>query len=294
MCSRVNDAVAVIIVRLIFAVTLGIKSKLQDLHAGISRFLQQFMYFRSEETQILGDDLTAADRFLQCVKQLDPRALHPGPVHSRILLSGNLIIGFESAEVVDPDCVVEEEGALHAGSPPGKILRPVPVPVIDRISPELSRRGKSVRRASGDYGRTPFAVQLEVLRMAPGIRAVHSDIDRQIADYTDPVFVGVIFDRLPLQEKHILQEAIETDVVHQLGVPFFHGLRLPEADIIVPFCPGGIFKTALERAVKRVIFKPFLIICDKSLESITVPVVSRLFPYIRRMQGVGTVFIGMV
>ena len=227
MCSRVNDAVAVIIVRLIFAVTLGIKSKLQDLHAGISRFLQQFMYFRSEETQILGDDLTAADRFLQCVKQLDPRALHPGPVHSRILLSGNLIIGFKSAEVVDPDRVVEEEGALHAGPPPGEILRPVPVPVIDRVSPELSRRGKSVRRASGDYGRTPFAVQLEVLRMAPGIRAVHSDIDRQIADYADPVFVGVIFDRLPLQEKHILQEAIETDVVHQLGVPSFHGLRLP-------------------------------------------------------------------
>ena len=114
MCSRVHDAVAGIIVRLIFAVTLGVKSELQDLHAGISRFLQQLMHFRSEEAQILGDDLTAADRLLQCVKQLDPRTLYPGPVHSRSLLSGNLIIGFESAEVVDPDRVIKEEGTLHA------------------------------------------------------------------------------------------------------------------------------------------------------------------------------------
>ena len=114
---------------------------------------------------------------VSCMRQTaDPRP-PTSPVHSRIL-SGNLIIGFKSAEVVDPDRV---RGRRRARAPHREILPCLSQ--LDRVS-QSRPVAESVRRASATTEML-FAIQLEVLRMAQYPRPY--DIDRQIADYTDRV-----------------------------------------------------------------------------------------------------------
>ena len=128
--------------------------------------------------------------------------------------------------------------------------------------------------------------------MAPGIRAVQGHIDRQIPDDPDPVPVGVVLDRLPLAEEHILLEIIEADVIHQLAAPFFHGFRPAQADILLPLHPGRVPEPELQGAVEGIVLQPLPVIGDVGLEVVAVSVEAVLLPFPLRVQGKGAVLIG--
>ena len=114
MCSRIHHTVACVIVGLIVTVALCVKSKLQDLHPGISCLLQKLTDFLSQKSKVFRDDLAAADHLVQSTEQFHARSLYPGTVQSSIFRCRNLIVGFKSAEVVDPDCIVKEERMFHS------------------------------------------------------------------------------------------------------------------------------------------------------------------------------------
>ena len=90
------------------------------------------------------------------------------------------------------------------------------VPVINRISPQLPRRGEGIRRTACHDRRPALFIQLEEFRMAPCIGAVQSHVDRQIPQDLDPVLVGIVLERFPLPVEHILHKTVESDLIQKL------------------------------------------------------------------------------
>ena len=283
-----------VIVRLVIAVTFGVEGKLQHFHAREAGLFQKLMHFGGEEAQVLGDDLPVTDDIPQRLKQFHTGSLYPGPVHSSVFVRGNLIIGLKSAEMVDPDRVIEEKCMLHAGLPPGKLLLFVFVPVIDRIAPKLAGGRKGIRRAARNHRGSACLIQFKQVRMAPCIRAVQRDIDGEISQDPDPFFGGICLDCLPLAEKHILHKAIEADLILQLFAPVFHSVRPAQPDIFLPVHPSRILKTAFQSTVEGIVLQPVLVVRDICLKCVPVPVVGGICPFLIRMQGIGAVFIGMM
>ena len=294
MGTGIDHTVAFKIVGLVLAVAPGVEGELQDLHARVAGLLQQLVDLRRQKAQVLGDDRPIPDRILQGPEEIHAGSRHPGPVHGRVLLRGDLIVGLEPAEMIDPDRVIEKEGMLHPGLPPGEIFRPVPVPVIDGIAPELAGRREGIRRAARHDRGPALLIQLEEVRMAPGVRAVHGHIDGQVSDDPDIVAGRIALEGLPLAEEHILHEAVEPHLVQELSVPLADGLRPAQADVLVPVHPGRVLKMALEGAVEGIVVQPFLVVCYVGLKSIPVVVIGLALPPVVRPESIGTVLIGPV
>ena len=82
-------------------------------------------------------------------------------------------------------------------------------------------------------------VQLEELRLAPDIRRVHRDIDRDVADQADALLAGIGLQGLPLAEEQELDKAVELDLILQLFRIGPHGKVPVHPDVLVrPFDPA--------------------------------------------------------
>src|SRR3712207_1020875 len=86
----------------------------------------------------------------------------------------------EGAEMIDPQQVDLLKRGPDSIDPPGITSFGAALPVIDRISPELTLRGKGIGRHAGDDGRTATRVEPEQVPVRPDIRTVIGDEDRYI------------------------------------------------------------------------------------------------------------------
>ena len=121
----------------------------------------------------------------------------------------NRKIFIKATEVVNSYYIIKPEHIAQSGKPPLISCVSVIIPAIQRISPQLSCCRKSVWRTTGYCNRHVLFIQLEKLRMRPGICAVHSYIDRDISDDLDAFFIGIFFQFHPLLiefKLHILLE----------------------------------------------------------------------------------------
>ena len=133
-----------------------------------------------------------AQRPFDGAEQLDAGSLFPMAAAGSLVAVGNGIIFIEAAEVVDAGDVVKAEAIVHAADPPLIAGGAVLLPAVEGIAPQLAVFGEGVRRAACHGDGNVFSVQLEQLRMRPCVRAVHGDVNRDIADDLHAVFVGVV------------------------------------------------------------------------------------------------------
>ena len=188
----------------------GVKSKLQDFHSRETAVMDKLANGICYIAKILRNDLLPAKDLLHFAEQIDPRTFFPVAANGIFRTVRNRKILIKTTEMVNSYHIIKTEYIAQSGKPPLISGISVIIPAVQRISPELSGCGKSIWRASGYRCRYILLIQLEKLRMSPGIRTVHSYIDRNITNDLDAFFVGIFFQFHPLFiefKLHILLES---------------------------------------------------------------------------------------
>ena len=168
--------------------------------------------------------------------------------------------------MVDADDIVELITSLDAADPPVIAALLHVFPVIERIAPELSRRRERIRRAASHTDRDVLLVELEHLRMGPRVRAVRSDIERDVADDLNALLIGIGLQLRPLLHELELLEAVEIHGLRDHLPEYIHGFLVPVAVRSIPLAPGLPFMLFLKCHKDAVILEPVRILRDKCLE----------------------------
>ena len=159
--------------------------------------------------------------------------------------------------MVDAHHVEQPRRTAEAADPPAVAVLPHPLPVVERVTPELAVLAERVRRTPGHRRGAVLPVELELLRLRPDVGRIQRHIDRQIADQTNAKPVHIVAQRVPLAEKHILYVGKQPHIVRQQRPIARHGLRTMQTKIRVrPLRPRQHIKMALERHEQRVVREP--------------------------------------
>ena len=252
--AEIADAVFIAAVRQIVRLAVGVKGKLHHPHAGQAGVLQQLSDRRGQIAEVLGDKLGIVEPARQHAHQGHARARTPAAVLRGGVAVGHGPVAVQPAEVVDAQHIIEEGGTLDAADPPAVAIRLHPVPVIERVAPELSVLGKGIGRNPGDLLRHMPVVQLEELRLAPDIRRVHRDIDGDVADQADALLAGIGLEGLPLAVEQELDKAVKVDLVLQLFRIGPHGKVPVHADVLVrPLGPADHAEVHLHGHIEGIV-----------------------------------------
>ena len=115
------------------------------------------------------------------------------------------------------------------------------IPVIKRITPELTCSGKRIRRATRNRYRSKVLIKLEKFRICPGISRIKGYIDRHITNYLNSLVIGIFFKFLPLYIKYPLNKYVEFYLISQFFFVLFKCLRLAKSEPFLPLTPGNSF-----------------------------------------------------
>ena len=194
--------------------------------------------------------------------------------------------------MIDAHDIIKREAVRHAADPPGVARLRVRLPAVDGIPPELSGGGEAVGRAAGHHRGKALLIQLEQLRMTPGVRRVESDIDRDVPDDLNAPLVRVVLQRVPLRKEQILLKLVEPDLLREPCAAALHRRRLPQPYILRPFHKGHASQLVLDRAVERIVREPGRVLLHEHRKRRTVRVVARAVPGRPRRERIGAVIIG--
>ena len=101
--------------------------------------------------------------------------------------------------------------------------------------------------------------------MSPGIRTVHSYIDRNIPNDLDTFFIGIFFQFHPLFIEFKLHILLEFNVKIQLSAVIVHSVFPAETDILRPFGPLHTAKLIFHSHKKCIVGKPPVVFRHESL-----------------------------
>ena len=216
-------------------------------------------------TKILRNDLLPAKGLLHFAEQIDSRAFFPVAANGIFRTVRNRKILIKTTEMVNSYHIIKAEHVTQSGDPPLISCISVIIPAVQRISPELSCCGKSIWRASGYSCWHILLIQLEKLRMSPGIRTVHSYIDRNIPNDLDTFFIGIFFQFHPLFIEFKLHILLEFNIKIQLSAVIVHSVFPAETDILRPFGPLHTAKLIFHSHKKCIVGKPPVVFRHESL-----------------------------
>ena len=169
----------------------GVEGKFQHLHTGKATVPDKLADRIRNITQILRNYFMPAEIPFHTAEQIDSGAFFPVTIHRGGFSIRNGIVFIETAEMVNTGYIVELIYIPQAAQPPLVAGLFMVVPAVQRIAPELACCRESVRRTSRYSGRNVIFVQLEQFGVCPGISGVHGNVNGNIADHLDIVFVGV-------------------------------------------------------------------------------------------------------
>ena len=256
MGAGVHHAVVGVIVGQVAAVLVGVKGKLQHLHAGVAAVFQQALYRGGKEAQVLGDDGGVLHVLVDGPDEVHAGALAPAAVAGGGVPVGDGVVALQPPEVVDAQHIVHGEVRLDALDPPGVAVLLHHVPAVQGVAPQLAVGGEGVRRAAGDLGGHVLLIQLEQPGLGPHVGAVHGHIDGRVPNDLHGFPVGVRLEVPPLPEKPVLGEHVVGHVLlAQLG-PALQGLGLAQPQLLGPLGPGGAVKAGFEGHVQGVVLHP--------------------------------------
>ena len=234
-------------------VVAAAEGELQHLHAGEAALSQQLTDAVHDVAEVLRDDGQLAQRPFEGVKQLHPGADLPLAAAGRRAARRDGPVGVEAAEVVDAEQIVDAQRVPHPLDPPSIAGLAVVGPVVQRIAPKLAVGGKVIRRAAGHAGKAAVGVQFEQRAAHPSVHGVRRDVDGDIAEDLDALFVGVGFDLFPLGRELVLQELPEADLFLVFGAEALQRTAVPQTVLAGPLGPALHPVGGLERHVQGVI-----------------------------------------
>ena len=94
------------------------KPNWRTAHAGHVEVLAKFVDFLGNETEVFGDEGEFAEHVFEALEKLQAGGLDPLAVDGGLLFGGDGPEGFEAAEVIEADRVVEGQAAADACDPP--------------------------------------------------------------------------------------------------------------------------------------------------------------------------------
>ena len=255
--AGVGHAVGRVVLRQVDVVIPAAKGEGQHLHAGIAHIVQQALHPGAEAAQILGNDGQAGKLPVEGAEQALAGAHHPfaAPGVGRAVGDG-VVIG-KADEVVDADEIIHGGHGAHAFHPPGVAVQAQTRPAVEGIAPQLTVGGKIVRRHTRyPLGHAVF-VQLEHLRVRPGVGAVLGHIDGHVAKELDAQVVAVLFQREPLPPEQVLAEQVIPHLAVQFPAVAGHGILLTQADALVgPVGPHLVTEVFLHRGEQGEVLRP--------------------------------------
>ena len=196
MSTGVYHAVSCIIVRQVVICASrvsGIESKFKDFHSGITAVIYKSSYTVCHISKIFRYKLAIAKTFFDLIKKLNTGSFFPMTACRSLILCRDGIIFIKSSEMIYSDNIIIFKILSKSLYPPFKTCISVISPIIKRISPKLSVRSKTVRRATGHRYSLTLFIHLKQFSVRPGVRTVHSHINRNIADNLYTVFIGICF-----------------------------------------------------------------------------------------------------
>src|SRR5690606_1539305 len=133
--------------------------------------------------------------------------------------------------------------AAQPRDPPAVALRPVRLPVVDRVAPALAGGTEVVRRDAAHPGAAAVGLEREELAMRPDVGAVAGDEDRRIADHPDAAAPGVGMQPGPWAPGDRRAERPEADLLAAAGAAGGERRRValaqsPRPVLPVPAGPG--------------------------------------------------------
>ena len=136
----------------------GIKCKFQNLHSRKTTLADHLTDRICHITKIFGNNLLPSKCLLHFAEQINSRTFLPMS-SDRILCSmRNGKVFIKSSEMIDSDNIIHLEYIMQSWNPPCISCLSMIVPTVQRISPQLSCRRESIRRASGYSCRNIFLI----------------------------------------------------------------------------------------------------------------------------------------
>ncbi len=237
MRAGVNDRRWIVMVRQKALFLRASEGELQDSHAGQLEAAPQGIDFRRDDAQVFGHQRQTAQALPTRVEEGGARALRPAPGLRGEAAGGDLPIGLEAAEMIEPDQVHEREQRANTIDPPLKAGLAVRLPLVDGVAPELAGRREVVGRHAGHHLGPPLPIELKQLRVAPDIRRIGRHKDGEVAHQPNASAMGIGPQHLPLAEEEILREAMKVHPRREPPRGAAQGRRATLAPFFRPLLP---------------------------------------------------------
>ena len=172
--------------------------------------VDEFAHARPDLAQVLGDDFQVRQRLLHAPKQRLARGLDPLALAGGGAGGGDGVVVGKADEVVDAQPVEHRPRRVQAAQPPAEAVAAHLLPVVEGVAPALPVGAEVIRRHAGHaQGSKVLFVQLEKLRLRPGVGGILGHVDGHVAKEGDALCVYVILQRLPLAEEQPLAVAVK-------------------------------------------------------------------------------------
>ena len=139
--------------------------------------------------------------------------------------------------MVDTHYIKKSHRRTETVNPPVIISLLVPLPVVYRIAPQLTRFGKCVRRTARNRFGVKVIVKVKQIRIYPYVCTVGRNIYRNVADNLYALIVCVFFKLKPLLKKLVLQKFPEHHLVLVRLTEQPQRMRVASFQPVVPFEP---------------------------------------------------------
>ena len=226
------------------------------VHPKRHHFEMDFTIGCDENGKILGNQAQLREGLLERTDEVFAGAFDPMAVPCSRLAIGHCPVALQAAEVVDTDHVKQARGGADALLPPGVAVLTHPIPVIERISPELAVLREIIGRAAGHTGRRSGLVELEQRRIRPDIAGIIGHIDRQVTDDLDSLLVDVASQSLPLLIEQVLQVGKEPTILRKRDAIGLQCARSAQANLLRPGLPRAHIIGTLERHIHGIVLDP--------------------------------------
>ena len=209
-----------------------------------------------QEAQVLSDDVLSADGPVHAAPQVHARTLAPYAAAGILIAVRNGVVGLKTAEVVDAEHIIDITEIFDAAHPPGEAISCHVAPIKQRVAPKLSGGGEAIRWTAGNFLRILVFIQLEQLRMCPDIDTVQRNVDRQVTNDLNALFVGIFLQCIPLFEEEELQHFPEVHFRRKLllGVPDY--MRIVVTQSRLPVLPWSAVIFLFQRHEEGVVLQP--------------------------------------
>src|SRR5690606_35544489 len=219
-----------------------------------------------DEPEIFGDERQASESSPRLLEEIPAR--HDGELAlaCRRGARGHLPAAVKADEVIEANGVEAVECVLEPRDPPFVVRLGERLPVVDRVSPELSVGAEVVGRHTGEHAAFPAFVELEHLAVLPDVGAVVSDVHRHVSEQEHALLRAVLAELGPLPIERELQELLVRNFSLELAASTLHCATAPKREVGLPGRPRAVPVRALERPEQGEAGQPTAIPFAEALE----------------------------